>query len=169
MIIIRPVIEEVALFQRGALPDGAIRLETPQSVDDMLKRAVPVEVTACAVLFAAMFARTWFSRTLVIQPLALLVGFVSGFALLPVHEWLHAIVYPRKARVTIGRLKGKIVFVALASHPMKRARFILMCLLPFVLGLLPLAIFCLSPEGNTVANGFSFGLVCAGHRMCVMC
>ena len=45
--------------------------------------------------------------------------------------------YPRNALVTIGKITGKISFVALASYPLKRRRFIVMCLLPFVLGIIP--------------------------------
>lgn len=79
-----------------------------------------------------------------------LVGAIIGYLLLIVHEWLHAIVYPRKANVTIGKLKGKIVFLALVSFPMKRNRFIIMCLLPFVLEIIPLTLFVLSPPQETL-------------------
>lgn len=45
---------------------------------------------------------------------------------------------------------------------MVRARFILMCLLPFVLGVLPLLIFILSPAEATVWNGLMFGMAGVG-------
>lgn len=99
---------------------------------------------------------------MVIFPPAVLAGFIIGFILLLVHEWLHAIVYPKEAKVTIGRLKGKLVFVALASYPLKRSRFILMCLLPFLLGIIPLFLFLLSPAECTVFNGIMFGMACMG-------
>ena len=85
-----------------------------------------------------------------------------GFLFLIIHEWLHAIAYPGKAAVTIGKLKGRLVFVALASFPLKRSRFIVMCLLPFLLGVIPLILFVLSSPRNTIFNGLLFGMTCMG-------
>ena len=79
-----------------------------------------------------------------------------------IHEWLHGIVYPRNALVTIGKITGKISFVALASYPLKRRRFIVMCLLPFVLGIIPLLIFIVSPAEYRELNGLMFGMSCMG-------
>ena len=64
----------------------------------------------------------------VIQPISVLAGVALGFLLMFVHEILHAVVYPKSAKVTIGNLKNKFLFVVLASYPLKRGRFILMCL-----------------------------------------
>ena len=75
---------------------------------------------------------------------------------------MHAIVYPKEAQITIGKLKGKMVFVALASYPLNRARFILMCLLPFLLGVIPLTLFLLASPHATVFNGLVFGMACVG-------
>ena len=71
-------------------------------------------------------------------------------------------VYPRNALVTIGKITGKISFVALASYPLKRRRFIVMCLLPFVLGIIPLLIFIVSPAEYRELNGLMFGMSCMG-------
>ena len=45
---------------------------------------------------------------------------------------------------------------------MKRIRFVIMCLLPFVLGIVPWLLFIVSPAHNTVFNGFMFGMTCVG-------
>ena len=45
---------------------------------------------------------------------------------------------------------------------MSKRRFILMCLLPFVLGIIPLIVFILSPAENTMLNGFMFGAASMG-------
>lgn len=55
-----------------------------------------------------------------------------------------------------------MTFVALASYPLKRFRFIVMCLLPFVLGLLPLIFFIFSPAEYRIFNGIMFGMACMG-------
>jgi len=41
-------------------------------------------------------------------------------------------------------------------------RFVIMSLLPFVLGVLPLAVFVISPAENQLLNGFMFGMACMG-------
>ena len=98
----------------------------------------------------------------VIQPIFILAGVILGFLLLFVHEILHAVVYPKSAKVTIGNLKNKFLFVVLASYPLKRGRFILMCLLPFVLGIIPLIIFICSSPRSLVLNGIMFGAAFLG-------
>ena len=56
----------------------------------------------------------------------------------------------------------KIIQKELASYPLKRNRFILMCLLPFVLGLVPFILFVISPAEFRVFNGLNFGMACMG-------
>lgn len=162
MITIKAIIDDIKAFQRGQLPQNAIRLNTPNSTDETLKKSFPIAAVLVLVLNVAMFIKIITNRTIVVAPAAIVGGFLIGFILLIAHELLHAIVYPRKAEITIGKIKKKFVFVALASYPMSRQRFILMCLLPFVLGIIPLAIFILSPAENTILNGFMFGIASIG-------
>ncbi len=162
MIRVQFNIDDIREYQRGKLPENAFKIKTPGSVDEMLKMASPIAAVLCAVLIATMFLKTMGSGMRVVNFMAVFGGFIIGLALLAVHEWLHAIVYPKTAEVTIGKIKGKFVFVALASWPMGRSRFILMSLLPFVLGIVPLAVFILSPAGNTIWNGFMFGMASMG-------
>ena len=155
-------INDINKYQTGNLLDGAVKIETPQSVGELMKKAVPIAVILCVILFIAMLCKTIICKTVVISPIFILVGFAFGFLLLIIHEWLHGIVYPKEADVTIGRIKGKATFVALASYPLKRRRFIVMCLLPFVLGIIPLLIFIVSPAEYRELNGLMFGMSCMG-------
>ncbi len=167
MFIVKPVITDIKELQRGKLPQNAAKIDTARSMDEMMKKAAPIAAVLCIVLFITMLTKTITSHKMVFHPLAIVGGFVIGFGLLTVHEWLHAVVYPKEAKVTIGKVKGKLIFVALASHPMTRARFIFMSLLPFVLGVLPLAVFIFSPADNRVLNGLMFGM--AGMGMVSPC
>lgn len=162
MIAFRPSIESPSEYQQGPLPAGAVRLDTPASMDATMKKAAPIAVALSLPMPVLLFCKMWRKHAMVVFPPAILGGVLIGLALLIVHEWLHAIVYPREATVTLGKLKGKMVFVALASYPLKRSRFVLMCLLPFLLGLLPLAAFAFSPADATVLNGVLFGMACMG-------
>lgn len=131
MIKLKMIIETIEECQTGILTENAVRIDAPQSIDETMKKAAPVAVVLCVLMFATMFCKSFISKTVVCSPIFLLIGFCLGYILLLIHEWLHGIVYPKEACVTIGRLKGKILFVALASYPLKRKRFILMSLLPF--------------------------------------
>ncbi len=161
MIHFQKQIEDIDKYQNGKLPQGAQKLRMPPP-EQMMKKAFPIAACLCAVMFVSMFLKTFISHSSVIHPIGILIGAVLGFALMLVHELLHAAVYPKNADVTIGKLKGKLVFVALASYPMKRNRFILMCLLPFVLGIIPLVLFVISPPENKMFNGIMFGMACMG-------
>lgn len=162
MIKVRLSISDINKYQKGNLPDNAIKIETPESIDEMMKKSAPIAVILCMLLFATMLCKIILSGTVVISPLFILVGFIIGFVLLLGHEWLHGIVYPKEADVTIGRIKGKVTFVALASFPLKRFRFIVMCLLPFILGLVPLIFFIFCPAEYKIFNGIMFGMACMG-------
>lgn len=162
MIILKNTIDNVEIYQTGDLPSNAEKLETPETMNDLMKRAFPIATILCCSLFVTMFIKTYISHKVVVSPLFIALGFDIGFLLLILHEWLHAIVYPNSATVTIGKLKGKILFVALASYPLKRSRFILMNLLPFILGIIPLVTFIISPADYTILNGILFGLASIG-------
>ncbi len=162
MLKFSAAINNVADFQKGDLPAEAVKLRSPSSTGEMMLKAAPIAGVLSMILAAAMFLKTFLNHIRVISPIALIFGAAVGFALLWVHELLHAVVYPKEASVTIGRLKGKLIFVALTSYPLKRGRFVLMCLLPFVLGLIPLCIFLLSAPENLIPNGIMFGMACMG-------
>ena len=105
-------INDINKYQTGNLLDGAVKIETPQSVGELMKKAVPIAVILCVILFIAMLCKTIICKTVVISPIFILVGFAFGFLLLIIHEWLHGIVYPKEADVTIGRINiGEITTV----------------------------------------------------------
>lgn len=156
------IIDNIGEYQCGKLPATAQRLDAPATTEEMMRKSAPIAVILCAVMSLIMCMKAFASKSMVVFLPAVLGGFFLGFLFLIIHEWLHAIVYPGKAAVTIGKLKGRLVFVALASFPLKRSRFIIMCLLPFLLGVIPLILFVLSSPRNTIFNGLLFGMACMG-------
>ena len=162
MIKIKMSIEDINEYQIGILPKNAVKIETPQGIDETMKKAAPIAAMLCILMFATMLCKTIINKTVVVSPIFIFIGFCLGFVLLVVHEWLHGSVYPTDASVTIGKIKGKLSFVALASYPLIRGRFIVMCLLPFILGIVPLLIFIGSPAGCRELNGLMFGMACMG-------
>ena len=91
MIKVRLSINDINKYQKGNLPDNAIKIETPESIDEMMKKSAPIAVILCMLLFATMLCKTILSGTVVISPLFILVGFIIGFVLLLGHEWLTCI------------------------------------------------------------------------------
>lgn len=162
MIKLKMSIEDIDEYQTGILPENAVKIETPQSTDEMMKKAAPIAVILCVLMFATMLCKKIVYKTVVVSPIFIFIGFCIGFVTVVVHEWLHGIVYPKDASVTIGKMKGKITFVALASYPLKRSRFIVMSLLPFILGIIPLLIFIVSPAECRELNGLMFGMAGMG-------
>lgn len=161
LIKIKSSIDDLNEYQCGNLPLSAIKLKTP-TTDDIQKKTFPIAVVLCVIMCISMFCKTWINRTPVTKPVFIVIGVALGLASLLIHEFLHAVVYPKNAVVTIGKLKNKLIFVALASYPLRRSRFVIMSLLPFILGIVPLTVFlCLPPELLSL-NGIMFGMACIG-------
>lgn len=107
MIRIKPVIGEsdIEALQHGGLPEGSSRIGG-ESVDALQMEALPIALALCVATNALLFLKTSLNQAPVIHLPAFACGFTLGFPLMIVHEWLHAIVYPKDADVLIGKLKG---------------------------------------------------------------
>lgn len=105
-------------------------------------KALPICIFLIILCNLVLFLKI-FNSSIRINPILVLIGFLIGFMLLIVHEVLHGIVYPKNINVSIGFIPP-ITFVALASYPMSKKRFALMCLLPFILGIIPLLVLVIS-------------------------
>lgn len=148
--------EEIAAHQRGSLRPGAVKLTMP-STEAMMMRALPMMLPSMVVIFACMLGKTAVTR----QPpllLPILAGVVLGLAALPLHELLHAVAYPRGAVVSVGVSVKASAAVALCSYPLRRWRFVVMSLLPLLLGVVPMAVFLLLPGESRVVSGLLFGM-----------
>ena len=111
-------------------------MKMPKSSKEQMIKALPFLIPVIIVMFLAMFIKTYIAKDIVIKGWTIFIGLFIGFVLLFVHEFLHAIVYPKKVTKYIGIVKP-FTAVALASYPLSKKRFILMCLLPYILGIIP--------------------------------
>ena len=150
--------EKMKDYQVGELSKNAKKMNMPTTSKEMMIKALPFIIPAFLILFLSVYFK---SGEIFLLRLYIIIGVLLGFLALIIHELLHAIVYPKNANVYIGIAKP-ITFVALASYPLKRDRFILMCLLPFVLGVVPFILFLISPAEFRVFNGLNFGMACMG-------
>ncbi len=157
------VIQNPADYQSGVLPATAKKLDMPGTMGEMMVKAIPFLVPSVAMIVCSMLFKTLSAGQPVIAPFYVVLGFLlSVFVGLPIHELLHAIVYPKKATVYIGIMPKQFTAVALTSYPVRRSRFILMSLLPIVLGVIPLIIFLISPATSKALNGVMLGLMMMG-------
>jgi fatty acid desaturase len=112
MIKFKNNIDNICEYQTSILPDKVTIIKTPKSVEEMMKISFPIAIILCLIMFITIFIKTLLAKTVVISTIMLMVGLLIGFSLLIIHEWLHAVIYPKNATVTIGRLKGKLTFFA---------------------------------------------------------
>lgn len=152
---------EIEKYQKGELNSKAIKMNMPETMDKMMVKAFPFAILALIIIFLAVDFKGRISNQIVVYKPYMFIGLLIGFFLVVIHELLHVIVYPKGANTYIGIAKP-ITFVALASYPLKKGRFIIMCLLPYILGIVPLIIFLISPADNLVLNSILFGIAFFG-------
>ena len=153
---------EIADYQKENLDCRAKKMELPTTMKEMIIKALPFAVVPFTVILLSIFLKTFLAGERTISPVFFVIGFISGFIGLIVHEWLHAIVYPASATVYIGFHLKSFAAVALVSYPLKKWRFILMSLLPLLLGIVPIVLFWFNPAAWKSWNGFLFGFSIMG-------
>lgn len=138
-----------AEFPECPLPAHAAPLRRP---DNIFKASLPFGIPPLLLCGAALWLKwgVWGQRAA--NPLYMPLGLLLGAALIPVHEYLHAVCYGAGHTVYVGVCAEKCAAFAVCHEPVTRRRFILMSLAPVLLGLLPLAVFLLAPPGALVSG-----------------
>ncbi|MBR3350149.1 MAG: DUF3267 domain-containing protein, partial [Solobacterium sp.] len=84
--------------------------------------------------------------TKTVYPALVPVGILIGLLLMPVHELLHAVCYCEGQTVYIGISLEKFAAFAVCHEKISRNRFVVMSLMPILLGIIPLAVFLIAPS-----------------------
>lgn len=50
MIKLKMSIEDISEYQTGILPKNAVKIETPQSIEEMMKKAAPIAAVLCILI-----------------------------------------------------------------------------------------------------------------------
>lgn len=141
-------------FPEGALPDNAKRIERP---DNIFRNSIPYGILPLIFSYG-IIAIKWFvigERT--INPLYIPIGILFGLLLMPVHEFLHAVCYRNGQKVYIGICIKKVAAFAVCHEPISKCRFLIMSLVPTLLGIIPLTVFFLLPP-NALVSGICIPL-----------
>ena len=57
-------INDINKYQTGSLPDDAVKIETPQSVGELMKKAVPIAAILCVFFLLLCFVKRLYARQL---------------------------------------------------------------------------------------------------------
>lgn len=161
-IIWKGIIKSEEDFPASKIPPGAVKLEEEEDMGKMQVKALPFMLPSMLICLLCMFAKTFMAGRRVVDIGFLFIGVLIGLGLVIVHELLHAAAYPGGATVYIGIMPKSLTAVALSPSPVKRNRFLFLSLLPIVLGIVPLAAFCVSDSGLRELNGCLFGMAVMG-------
>lgn len=142
-IIWKGIIKSENDFPIANVPRNAKKIDCEEDIKIMQIKALPFIIPSILVCFICMFFKSFIAGEKVIKVGFLFIGVIIGFLLIIIHELLHAIAYPKNATVYIGIMPKSLTAVALSSSPVKRNRFIFLSILPIILGIIPLVIFCL--------------------------
>ena len=130
-------------IEEKSIPENAVLIDRP---DDIIKASIPYMIIPCIVCFVAIFTKKAqsdeFIFNLWFMPLSFIIGF---FVAMPLHEFLHAIGYPKGAKVYIGVSLKQLRAYAASSAALSRGRYIMMSLAPLIPGIIFLAVFVVCP------------------------
>lgn len=142
-------------------------------VEPRPKRAITLKVPKHNMRISLIFALPFFALCFILIPLKatwlgdfpmarsfIPLGIILGIFGCFLHELLHALPQPKNATAYIGFIPQHFMFYMKCSAPLKRNRFILMSLLPIILGLIPFLIFLIST--NPILNAIMWPMAIIG-------
>lgn len=161
-IVWKGIIKSEEDFPTADIPKNAKKLDGEEDMQKMQLKALPFMIPSVLICFICMFTKKFIASEKVINVGFLFIGVIIGFLLIIIHEWLHAVAFPKDATVYIGIMPKSLTAVALSSSPVKRNRFVFLSILPIILGVIPLVIFCFSSNNLKELNGLMFGMAIMG-------
>ena len=55
-------------YQTGILPKNAVKIETPQNIEEMMKKAAPIAAVLCVLMFVTMLCKTVMNIIIYLSP-----------------------------------------------------------------------------------------------------
>ncbi|EUB12795.1 PF11667 family protein [Shuttleworthella sp. MSX8B] len=110
-----------------------------RDAEGFIGKSLPFGIAPMMICMLAVFLKAFTSKEAPISPIYLVPAFLIGFMIaLPIHEFAHAVCYPKEATVWVGLCVRKMQAWAISYHPLTKRRFICMSLAPALLGIIPL-------------------------------
>ncbi|MBE5946923.1 MAG: DUF3267 domain-containing protein [Lachnospiraceae bacterium] len=154
--------DDLGRYQKGNLPDGAIKVDMPDDMNVLMVKSIPFQVIGIVIITVSVYIKVMLNEQFPFELFFTVIGFALGFLALILHEILHAIVFPKEATVYVGIYPKCFAAVALSAYPLRRSRFIAMSLLPMILGVIPITLFLVLPDEMKTINGLMLGMSMIG-------
>lgn len=134
-------------FPEKPLHENAVQLEIKA---DVFKESLPYGIVPFLFCLLIVYIKWYWLGIKMVYPTLIPIGVLVGFLLIPVHELLHAVCYCEGQTVYIGISLEKCAAFAVCHERISRRRFIIMSLMPMLLGIIPLAVFLIAPSSPTI-------------------
>ena len=122
--------------QSPPVPQNAIKIREGEG---FIKGAIPFGILPMMICTVAVVMKAYFNQEPPISPIYLIPAIAIGLIIaLPLHEFAHAVCYPKEATVWVGLCIRKMAAYAISYDPLTKSRFIVMSIAPAVLGMIPL-------------------------------
>ena len=130
-------------FPEKPLPENAVKMERNVNIftGSLIYGVVPF-----LICLLTIYIKWHWLGTKTVYPALVPVGILIGLILMPVHELLHAVCYCKGQTVYIGISLEKLAAFAVCHEKISRRRFVVMSLMPILLGIIPLAVFLIGPS-----------------------
>ena len=138
-------------------PKGSKKLSIPKN--NMLVSLIfglPFILLCFILIFVKKDMMNDFPMISHIIPIGVVLGIITCFF----HELLHAVIMPKGSTAYVGFVPSKFLFYMKCKEALSKKRFILMSLLPIILGIIPLIIFMFS--NNQILNSIMWPMAMIG-------
>ena len=135
-------------FPENPLPENAVKLCRKENIftGSLLYGIIPL-----LFCFMIIFIKWHWLGTKTVRPVLVPVGVLIGLLMTPVHELLHAVCYQKGQIVYIGLSLEKVAAFAVCHEKISKRRFIVMSLMPVLLGIIPLTVFLIAPSSPVIS------------------
>lgn len=154
-IIWKGFTEHVIRAPRRPLPPDARPLIVPRR--HYWLKAILLAAPVYLPVLASLYLKNSFLQTDMRDKPWIVAGMALALLLGPLHEYLHACVYPKMATAHIGVLYKRFLFYMDCGAAISRGRYFVMCLLPMLLCILPWTVFLLCPADAKALASLCWG------------
>lgn len=133
---------ESQLIQGRELPENAVQFQEGETIHSafQLGFALILPIILPMILFSIMRCskidkKLVFDNSFVF---AVIISFILGRVLIYLHEFIHAIFYPREAEKTVWKNEKHGAYFIYCDVAISKARFVILCIAPSIaLGIIP--------------------------------
>lgn len=124
------------------LPNEAVVISYPEN---NIRSSLKYGILPMLLCFLALYVKQKIYHEFPLNRSLAIAGILLGLILIPVHEYLHAVSFPKNSIVYLGLSPKRLAAFTVCHYPLSKKRFIMMSLLPVLLGIIPLLLFLLFP------------------------